>query len=61
MSEATYCSSTRICSTLTWIVLIISALIWESPEQINRANPKASQPDDDRQQSEIRIRWLLRI
>lgn len=33
MSEATYYNLTRISSILTWIVLIISNLIWESPEQ----------------------------
>lgn len=59
MSEAPTYGSNRISSILTRIVLIISTLIWESPEQ--RANPKANQPDDNREQSEITIRWLLSI
>lgn len=33
MSEATCYSSTGISSILTWIVLIITTLIWESPKQ----------------------------
>lgn len=33
MSEAPTCGSNRISSILTQMVLIISTIIWESPEQ----------------------------